>query len=65
LIFEADGKNKHYGFYPSEGNMRLTRFEGPDVLSWSILDQVSSESYRSEEWNRLRIRVEKEKIIGY
>lgn len=65
LIFESDGKNKHYGFYPSEGNIRLTRFEGPDVFSWSILDQVSTELYRPEEWNRLRIRVEEEKIIGY
>ena len=65
LIFESDGKDKHYGFYPSEGNIRLTRFEGPDVLSWSILDQVSSQSYRSEEWNRIRIRVEEKKIIGY
>ena len=65
LIFESDGKNKHYGFYPSEGNIRLTRFEGPDVLSWSILDQVSSQSYRPEEWNRIRIRVEEKKIIGY
>ena len=65
LIFESDGNNKHYGFYPSEGNIRLTRFEGPDVLSWSILDQVSTQLYRPEEWNRLRVRVEEEKIIGY
>jgi len=43
----------------------LTRFEGPDVLSWSILDQISSQSYRPGEWNRIRIRVEEKKIIGY
>src|SRR5262249_5993498 len=31
LIFQADGQDKHYGFYPSAGQLRLTRFDGPDV----------------------------------
>src|SRR5262249_28734316 len=29
LIFHAEGE-VHYGFYPSGGELRLTRFDGPD-----------------------------------
>lgn len=65
LIFESNGGDKHYGFYPSAGNMRLTRFEGPDVLSWTILEQVSTKAYRPGEWNRIRVRVEEKKITGF
>ena len=39
LVFHADGGDKHYGFYPTGGKLRLTRFDGPDVFSWKILDQ--------------------------
>ena len=45
--------------------MRLTRFEGPDVLSWTILEQVSTKAYRPGEWNRIRVRVEEKKITGF
>lgn len=65
IVFSADGKDKHYGFYPSGGKMRLTRFEGPDVYSWSILEQLEAPSYRPGDWNELRIRVEEKKIIGW
>ena len=65
LIFESNGGDKHYGFYPSSGNMRLTRFEGPDVLSWTILEQASTRAYRPGEWNRIRVRVEEKKITGF
>lgn len=65
LAFSSDGNEKHYGFYPSEGRLRLTRFEGPDVYSWTILDQVTVPGYKPGEWNKLRIRVEKETITGY
>ena len=37
LIFGGDGGDKHYGFYPTGGKLRLTRFDGPDVFSWKIL----------------------------
>src|SRR5262249_37001522 len=30
LVFHADGGNKHYGFYPSAGKLRLSRFDGAD-----------------------------------
>jgi regulator of sirC expression with transglutaminase-like and TPR domain len=62
LVFHADGKDKHYGFYPSSGQLRLTRFEGPDVYSWKILHQQPSPHYRPGEWNTLKVRIEKDKI---
>lgn len=63
LVFCADGKDRHYGFYPSGGGLRLTRFDGPDVYSWKILAQAASKAYRQGEWNWLSVRVEKERII--
>jgi regulator of sirC expression with transglutaminase-like and TPR domain len=58
LAFAADGADRHYGFYPTAGRLRLTRFDGPDVLSWKILDEKPSPRYRAGEWNHLRVRVE-------
>jgi len=57
--------DRHYAFYPSNGKMRLTRFDGPDVYSWHILKEVRSSAYRPGEWNRLKVRIEKEAIRGY
>jgi regulator of sirC expression with transglutaminase-like and TPR domain len=65
LVFASDGGDRHYGFYPSGGQLRLTRFEGPNVFSWSILKQVPTEHYRPGDWNHLRVRVEAEKILCY
>lgn len=65
LVFASDGDQVHYGFYPSDGKMRLTRFEGADVYSWSILDQVEAPSYEAGGWNHLRVRVEKERILAW
>lgn len=62
LVFESDGGEKHYGFYPSAGQLRLTRFDGPNVFSWNILKQLPSPHYRAGEWNHLKVRVEKERI---
>jgi regulator of sirC expression with transglutaminase-like and TPR domain len=62
LIFAAAGADKHYGFYPSGGHLRLTHFDGPDVYSWHILNESVSEYYRPRNWNTLRVRVEKDKI---
>lgn len=58
LVFHADGGDKHYGFYPSNGELRLTRFDGPDVYSWTVLSQVRSPRYRPDGWNHLKVRVE-------
>ncbi len=65
ISFASDGQDRHYGFYPSGGNMRLTRFGGPDVYSWDILNQFETKAYLPGDWNRLRVRVEEKKIIGF
>jgi len=59
------GKTFTTGFYPSDGKLRLTRFEGPDVYSWSILEQIEVPAYVKGEWNRLRVRIEADKIIAW
>lgn len=62
LVFHADDKDRHYGFYPSGGRLRLSRFDGPDVFSWKVLEEVASDHYRPGQWNWLKVRVEKEAI---
>ena len=65
LIFAADGGDKHYGFYPTAGQLRLTRFDGPNVFTWTILQTVPSQHYRPGDWNTIKVRIEKEKISCY
>ena len=65
LIFHADGRDRHYGFYPSNGSLRLSRFEGPDVFSWKVLQQVQSRYYQQGEWNHLKVKVQPGKIQCY
>ncbi|HLW67620.1 MAG TPA: transglutaminase family protein [Gemmataceae bacterium] len=65
LVFHSDGNEKHYGFYPSNGEMRLSRFDGPDVYSWKVMVQKPSEFYRPGEWNTLKVRIEKDKFLCY
>jgi serine protease Do len=65
LVFGADGGHRHYGFYPSAGQLRLTRFEGPDVFSWEVLEQVRSKAYRPGDWNTLKVRVEPDRLLCY
>ena len=60
--FAADGDEVHYGFYPSNGELRLTRFQGSDIYSWKLLQQVTTDAYHPGEWNYLRVRVESAKI---
>ena len=62
IAFCADGGDKHYGFYPTNGKLRLSRFEGPDVFSWQVLVEKPSEHYKPGDWNRLKVRVEKDKL---
>ena len=63
LAFHSDGADKHYGFYPTNGSLRLTCFEGPDVFSWRILKTVASPSYRPGEWNSISVRLRGSHII--
>ena len=65
LIFCSDGAQKHYGFYPTKGALRLTRFDGPDVRTWNILDTVPSTHYRQGDWNSLKVRVEEGRIACF
>jgi len=62
LVFHADGKDRHYGFYPSGGKLRLVRFGGADVFSWKVLGDKDSSAYRPGEWNTLRVRLEKGRL---
>ncbi len=62
LAFCADGGERHYGFYPTGGKLRLTRFDGADVFTWKILADAASDAYRPGDWNTLRVRVDGERI---
>jgi regulator of sirC expression with transglutaminase-like and TPR domain len=62
LVFCADGGDVHYGFYPSNGRLRLSRFDGADVFTWNVLKEVKNEHYRPGDWNALKVRFEKGKI---
>ncbi len=65
LAFASDGGDRHYGYYPTAGQMRLTRFDGPDVFSWNILKEFKTPHYRPGDWNTIRVRVETNRITGY
>ncbi|MDA9718047.1 trypsin-like peptidase domain-containing protein [Planctomycetaceae bacterium] len=65
LVFEADGEDKHYGFYPSNGRLRFTRFDGPTVFNWNVIEDVDVPEYRKDDWNHLRVRVEEDGIRCY
>jgi S1-C subfamily serine protease/regulator of sirC expression with transglutaminase-like and TPR domain len=56
---------RHYGFYPTAGQLRLTRFDGPDVQSWTVLQTASSDHYRRGEWNTLKVRIEEDQLLCY
>lgn len=62
IAFHSDAADRHYGFYPSAGGMRLTCFRGPSVYSWDVLHDEHSSHYQPADWNRLRVRVEKQKM---
>lgn len=58
LIFGGENENEHFGFYPSNGRLRLTRFNGPSVYSWQVLKDLPSPHYIAGDWNELRVKVE-------
>jgi regulator of sirC expression with transglutaminase-like and TPR domain/S1-C subfamily serine protease len=65
LVFNSDGGERHFGFYPSAGKLRLTRFDGNSVYSWNVLFNEASEHYKPGEWNDLKVRIEKDRILCY
>ncbi len=58
LIFASDGLNRHFGFYPTNGSLRLTCFNGPKVFDWNIIETVQSSKYLPGSWNLLTVRFE-------
>jgi S1-C subfamily serine protease/regulator of sirC expression with transglutaminase-like and TPR domain len=62
LIFHSDGSDKNYGFYPTNGKLRLTCFQGPTVFTWKILQDINTEHYRAGEWNDLKVRISEDKL---
>ncbi len=62
LAFHSDGGDRHYGFYPTNGNLRLTCFQGPVVDSWEIIQDVNTSYYIRDAWNELKVRVEKDRL---
>ncbi len=65
LIFYSDENTKHYGFYPSNQSLRISRFDGPDVFLWRVLEEKKSNSYREGEWNQLKVRLEADRILCF
>jgi serine protease Do len=65
LIFGGDGNDRHYGFYPTGGKLRLTQFNGPAVYSWEILHDLVSPAYRPGDWNTLKVRLEKDRVVCF
>lgn len=65
LVFEADGKDRHYGFYPTGGKLRLTRFDGPNVFTWNILREIHTPHYKPGQWNYLKVRLEPKGILCF
>jgi serine protease Do len=63
LVFASDGLHKHYGFYPTNGSLRLTSFNGPKVFDWNILSTEPSNAYLPNQWNLLRVRFEEGGVI--
>ncbi len=58
LIFESDQSNRHYGFYPTNGSLRLTCFKGPSVFDWKIIQNSASSAYLEGQWNKISVRRE-------
>ena len=59
LAFASDGGQRHYGFYPTAGKLRLTRFDGETVFTWKTLKDQDVPAYRPSDWNTIKVRHEK------
>ncbi|MFO0917661.1 MAG: transglutaminase family protein [Planctomycetaceae bacterium] len=65
LVFHADGGDRHYGFYPSNGELRLSRFDGSDVYAWQVLKQIRAPQLKPAGWNALKVRIEAERFVCF
>jgi regulator of sirC expression with transglutaminase-like and TPR domain len=64
LAIHCDG-DRHYGFYPSSGSLRFSRFDGPVVYDWHVLREEQSPHYRPGEWNRIKVRAESGRFLCF
>jgi len=64
LVFFQDGE-RHYGFYPSSGKLRFSRFDGPAVYDWNVIWDEPVAAYHEGDWNRLKVRVEAQRIVCF
>ncbi|TWT49810.1 putative serine protease HtrA [Thalassoglobus neptunius] len=62
LAFHSDGNDIHYGFYPSSGVLRLTRFDGPTVYSWNVLQDQKTVHWTPNSWNKIKVRIEEDRL---
>jgi serine protease Do len=58
IAFLGDGNFRHFGFYPTSGKVRVTKFDGPTVYQWEVLHEAASAKLRKLDWNHLKVRVE-------
>ena len=65
LVFFSDGRNKHYGFYPTNNKIRFTLFEGSSVFTWTVLYDLPFDGYRPGEFNTLKARIEEDRFKLY
>ena len=65
LVVQSDGRDRHYGFYLSNGQLRFSRFDGPDVYSWQVLSEVNPGNLLRTDWNDLKIRVEADRMVCF
>jgi len=65
LAFLADGHSRHYGVYPSSGQIRVTRFDGPTVYQWTVLEEKEIPGLGPETWVHLKVRIDDEKLTCY
>ncbi|MFG0334457.1 MAG: S1C family serine protease, partial [Maioricimonas sp. JB049] len=57
LVVHSNGGDRHYGFYPSSGALRFSRFDGPVVYDRQVLMDARSPHFRPDDWNRLKVGV--------
>ncbi|HBO50913.1 MAG TPA: hypothetical protein DD471_02935 [Planctomycetes bacterium] len=62
LVFHSSGSDRHYGFYPTNGALRLTRFLGPTLFEWTVLATVPCPDYQPGEWNNIRVKIQAHEI---
>ncbi len=65
LVFRTQENGNHYGFYPSSGTLRLTRFDGPTVYQWHVLRDQRTPAYHEGEWNALKVQLDHDHIRCY